>query len=82
VKIGLEIAARENIKKSDGIVIPDSATQQIACFAHDTITRKIMIDGVFEKHELMAVKKLLIDQKVLKSFQFKIHKMFFHFLVV
>ena len=64
VKIGLEIAARENIKKSDGIVIPDSATQQIACFAHDTITRKIMLYGVFEKHELMAVKKLLIDQRI------------------
>ena len=64
VKIGLDIAARENLKKSEGNVIPDNATQQIACFAHDTISRKIMLDGVFEKNELMALKKFLSDQRI------------------
>ena len=64
VKIGLDIAARENLKKSEGKVIPDNATQQIACFAHDTISRKIMLDGVFEKNELLALKKHLSDENI------------------
>ena len=56
--------ARENLKKSEGKVIPDNATQIDTCFAHDTISRKIMLDGVFEKNELLALKKFLSDENI------------------
>jgi FkbM family methyltransferase len=49
LKAGLDSAARENVRTSP----------QVACFAHDIIGRKIMIDGVFEKRELLALERLL-----------------------
>lgn len=49
LKSGLESAARENVRTAP----------QVACFAHDVIGRKIMIDGVFEKRELLALERLL-----------------------
>jgi FkbM family methyltransferase len=49
LKSGLESAARENVRTAP----------QVACFAHDIIGRKIMIDGVFEKRELLALERLL-----------------------
>ncbi len=49
LKSGLESAARENVRTSP----------QVACFAHDIIGRKIMIDGVFEKRELLALERFL-----------------------
>ena len=36
------------------------------CFAHDAISRKIFIDGLFEKRELEVLKVFL--QKEIKSF--------------
>ncbi len=49
LKSGLESAAKENVRTAP----------QVACFAHDVIGRKIMIDGVFEKRELLALERLL-----------------------
>jgi FkbM family methyltransferase len=49
LKDGLDRAARENVRTAP----------QVACFAHDIIGRKIMIDGVFEKRELLALERFL-----------------------
>lgn len=39
LKAGLEHAAKQSIHQYP----------QVVCFAHDAISRKIMIDGIFEK---------------------------------
>ena len=52
----LERASKRNIKEYP----------QMICFAHDTISRKIFIDGLFEKRELEVLKVFL--QKELTSF--------------
>jgi FkbM family methyltransferase len=49
LKDGLDRAARENVRSAP----------QVACFAQDIIGRKIMIDGVFEKRELLALERFL-----------------------
>ncbi len=52
LKAGLEHAAKQRIHQYP----------QVVCFAHDAISRKIMIDGIFEKKELMALKAFLLSQ--------------------
>lgn len=56
LKVMLERASKRNIKEYP----------QMICFAHDTISRKIFIDGLFEKRELEVLKVFL--QKELTSF--------------
>ena len=52
LKFGLERSARQSIHKYP----------QVVCFAHDGISRKIMIDGLFEKPELLALKDFLLAE--------------------
>jgi hypothetical protein len=56
LKVMLERASKRNIKEHP----------QMICFAHDAISRKIFIDGLFEKRELEVLKVFL--QKEIKSF--------------
>jgi len=56
LKVMLERASKRNIKEYP----------QMICFAHDAISRKIFIDGLFEKRELEVLKVFL--QKEIKSF--------------
>ena len=51
LKVGLENAANQSIHQHP----------QVVCFAHDAISRKIMIDGIFEKKELTALKAFLLS---------------------
>ena len=52
LKFGLERAAYKSIRQYP----------QVVCFAHDSISRKIMIDGIFEKNELLALKSFLLSE--------------------
>ena len=52
LKFGLEKAAQRNVKDYP----------QVACFSHDIISRKIMIDGIFERNELIALKSFLMSE--------------------
>ena len=52
LKFGLERAAKKSVYKHP----------QVVCFAHDSISRKIMIDGLFEKKELFALKSFLLSE--------------------
>ena len=52
LKFGLEKAAERNVKDYP----------QVACFSHDIISRKIMIDGIFERNELIALKSFLMSE--------------------
>jgi len=49
LKVFLERASKKNIKQYP----------QMVCFAHDAISRKIFIDGFFEKRELDVLKNFL-----------------------
>ena len=52
LKFGLEKAAERNVKDYP----------QVACFSQDIISRKIMIDGIFERNELIALKSFLVSE--------------------
>lgn len=52
LKLGLESAAKTSIHNHP----------QVVCFAHDSISRKIMIDGLHEKNELLALKSFLLSE--------------------
>ena len=52
LKFGLERAAKKSIHNHP----------QVVCFAHDSISRKIMIDGLHEKNELLALKSFLLSE--------------------
>jgi FkbM family methyltransferase len=52
LKYGLERAAQRNAKDYP----------QVACFSQDVISRKIMIDGIFERNELIALKSFLMSE--------------------
>ena len=52
LKFGLESAAKKSIHNH----------HQVVCFAHDSISRKIMIDGLHEKDELLALKSFLLSE--------------------
>ena len=52
LKFGLEKAAERNLKDYP----------QVACFSQDIISRKIMIDGMFERNELIALKSFLVSE--------------------
>ncbi len=56
LKIMLERASRKNIERYP----------QMVCFAHDAISRKIFIDGLFEKRELNVLQDFL--KKELRTF--------------
>ena len=52
LKVGLEKAAERIVKDYP----------QVACFSQDIISRKIMIDGIFERNELIALKSFLVSE--------------------
>jgi hypothetical protein len=49
--VGLKNAANQSVHEHPRVV----------CFAHDAISGKIMIDEIFEKKELTALKVLLLS---------------------
>ncbi|HIG67318.1 MAG TPA: hypothetical protein EYQ44_05795 [Porticoccaceae bacterium] len=53
LKVLLESASKSNIKQYP----------QMVCFSHDAISRKIFIDGLFEKREL-DVLKVFLEQEL------------------